>query len=98
MPKEHARKYIRFRPDVGSYAVIDFNPNKDVPFHGQALALIIDEAPMGGCSLVSLKDVTLNPGAECRVKLGAMAPLRAQCVWVKQLDEDVFRIGFRFLE
>lgn len=95
---DHKRKFIRFKPDAGAYAVIDFNGDANVPFRGQAIALIVEEAPMGGCSLVVLQDVKFNPGAECKVKLGALSPLCARVAWVKQLDEDVSRIGFQFLE
>jgi hypothetical protein len=42
--------------------------------------------------------VGLAKGAVYRFKVGKMAPLRAEVVWERVLDDKVIRYGLRFLE
>ena len=91
------RKHIRFKPDPLAYALIDSREGASefVPDH---VALIADEAPMGGCGLIAGDIDHLQMHSICRVKLGELAPLRAEVVWRKAIDHSIVRIGFSFLE
>ena len=93
------RRHIRFRPDTGELAYIDLLADNE--FKPEIQALIVNESPMGGCCLVMLRDdetEKLRQNDRCRVKVGKLAPLKAEAVWVRRLDEDVIKVGFRFLE
>lgn len=94
---EGKRRFVRFEPDVGDYAQIDKNPD-DGDFKVDSIALIVDEAPYGGCSLVCLKNAGMEKGAVHRFKIGKLSPLRAEIVWLREVDDKVVRIGLRFLE
>lgn len=91
------RKYIRFRPDANAYAQIDKDPERS-EFSFEYAGLILEEAPMGGCGLVVHEMAGLTVGDVLRVKVGELAPLKAQVVWTKSLGDQVVRIGMKFLE
>lgn len=92
------RRFIRFPGDPLDFALIDFGPD-DRPFAPQLVALVVEEAPMGGCSLaVCAGDDHLANGRDCRVKVGRMSPVRAEIRWTRTLDDRVTRIGLQFLE
>ncbi len=91
------RKYIRFEPDSGDFVQIDKN-SQSGEFHFQEVALLVEESPMGGFSIACLRSVGLMKGAVYRFKVGKMAPLKAEVVWERILDDKVVRFGMRFLE
>ncbi len=92
------RRLIRFRGDPLDFALLDFGAD-DRPFSPQLVALIVEEAPMGGCSLAaSTLEEHLVEGRRCRVKVGRMEPLRAEIRWTRPLDDRVTRVGLQFLE
>jgi ABC-type uncharacterized transport system substrate-binding protein len=43
-------------------------------------------------------DDRLTEETECMVRIGDLAPLKSQIRWVKELHNDVQRIGVMFLE
>lgn len=91
------RRHIRAKSEPGHFAQIDVNP--DAPeFECHHVAIIVDEAAMFGCGLVCHRDANLKAGAICRIKLGDIAPYKAEVVWVRVLDDQVMRLGCRFIE
>ena len=92
----NTRKYIRFGPDAGDFVQIDKNPDRDA-FEFQEAALLVDES-MGGFSIVCLKSIGLRKGEMYRVKVGRIAPLKAEILWERDLDDRVVRLGFRFVD
>jgi hypothetical protein len=91
------RRHVRFKPDPLDYALIDATLTDD-KFTPSQVALIVEEAPMGGCGLVLLDIPALQSGTRCRVQVGRLAPLLAEVVWRKPIDAEIIRIGLRFLE
>lgn len=91
------RKYIRFEPDPLDYALIDFKLNFG-EFRPEIIALIVDEAPLGGCGLVIKKIDDLKIQQACVIKVGRMAPIAAEVAWFKKLEDDLMRIGIKYLE
>ncbi len=91
------RKYIRFEPDNGDFVQIDKNA-QSTEFHFQDVALLVEESPMGGFGIVCLQSVGLTKGSVYRFKVGKLAPLKAEVVWERILDDKVVRYGLRFLE
>jgi hypothetical protein len=91
------RKYVRFRPDPMDHALIAIN-NTDEPFTPDHVALILDEAPMGGCALVLMDVPLLVQGVRVRVKVGRMDPVLAELCWRKELEHGLVRVGLRYLE
>lgn len=94
---QEQRRYIRFDPDSGDFVQIDKNAQSS-EFQFQEVALLVEESPMGGFGIVCLRAVGLTKGSVYRFKVGKMAPLKAEVVWERVLDDKVVRYGLRFLE
>ncbi|MCX6130769.1 MAG: hypothetical protein NTX25_17130 [Proteobacteria bacterium] len=91
------RRFIRFEPDSGDYVQIDKDP-EGASFTCHEVALLVEESPMGGCSIACLKSIRLSKGSIYRFKVGKMSPLKAEVVWIRELDDKLERCGLRFLE
>ncbi len=92
------RRSLRFPPDEGAVAWLDPSVHEDNrDFKPTIAALVTDEA-LKGCGLITLVHDWLREGAECMVQVGDLAPLRAQIRWVKDLNDNVLKIGVVFLE
>ncbi len=91
------RRHLRFKPDPLDVAYIMFSSdNKE--FQPDVAGLIIEEAPLGGCGLAIRTTEKLQVGDQCSVKVGRLSPLKAEVSWRKNLDSQVIRVGFKFLE
>lgn len=96
--EEGIRRTLRFPPDEGTLAWIDPVLREDkLDFRPTIPALVIDEA-LDGCGLVVLYHDRLAENARCMVRVGNLDPLPAQVRWIKDLDEEVLKIGVMFLE
>lgn len=90
------RKSIRFKPDLGSIALLDFAVEGD--FEPSVTGLICNES-YAGCALVFAADIfKLKAGHTIRVQPGAIGPMPAEVVWVKRLDEELVKVGLKYLE
>jgi len=90
------RRFIRAKPDPLDYAALQL---KDAgTFAPDMVGLIVDEAPMGGASIVVLATPKIKEGQLVRLKVGRLSPLRAEVRWVKPVEKDLLRVGFQFLE
>jgi hypothetical protein len=96
-PSPVKRRHLRFRPDPMEYAEIAVR-NPGTPFTPEMVALVSEEAPMGGCGLVLMETPLLKVGDVCRAKVGRIDPLRAEVVWRKAVEPGIIRIGLKFLE
>ena len=90
------RRYIRFKPDPTDYAQIA--ADTEVGFEPNKVALIMEEAPMGGCSLIMLEASSFRVDEVYKVKLGRMDPVAAKVRWVQDVGDTVSKVGFEFLE
>ena len=96
--ERQARQTLRFPPDEGAVAWIDPNAHADrYNFKPTLAALVTDEALIG-CGLVALSQDWLREGAEFTVRVGNLAPIKAQVRWKRDLGEGVVRLGVAFLE
>lgn len=66
-----------------------FNPN--------TVGLIVDEA-YGGCSIILVTTTKLKIGDICKIQLGGFSPLKAELKHISQLDTNILKLGFQFLE
>ena len=88
------RKQIRFMPDTPSYALIDINPSND-SFDAQYAGLVIDESH-GGCCLVILSKSAIKINDIVKIKILDFPIMLSEVRWVRQLDETVLKIGFKY--
>ena len=88
------RRFIRFPADALSVAHLDWIESGS--FRPTEMALVFSES-QGGCGLVLLhQDVNLRQ--KIRVKVGDLQEILGEVVWKHQLDNDVLKIGVRYLD
>jgi hypothetical protein len=108
LAEELKRSYIRFHPEPLDIAVIDLNQEhldsftqKYFQFEGNTPSLIIDQS-YKGCSVAihnrEQSDEFFKIGFRCLIKVGELAPLRAEVRWREKLSEEILKIGFEFLD
>jgi hypothetical protein len=92
------RKHTRYTPsEKECIALIDTSTDSDSGFDHSISALIFSEAS-GGCGLVVRNTESLHVGSHCKIKIAQLAPIKAEVVWRKPIDDDLIKIGFKFLE
>lgn len=88
-------RQTRFQPDPTTGALIDFKLAKS--FEPTVLGIVVNES-LNGCSLILATDEIVSRGTRIKLKIGELAPLQAQIVWSKNLEENIYKIGVKILE
>ncbi|MBK7960283.1 MAG: hypothetical protein IPK04_03090 [Bdellovibrionales bacterium] len=89
------RKSTRFQPDPMTIAQLDFATGKD--FRPTLIGLVINES-YTGCAIVLVADEAPKKDLKLKIKVGALSPLKAQIAWIKNLEENIYKVGIRLLE
>ena len=89
------KRSIRFQADPMTLGYIDLTGAK--VFTPQLVGIVVNESYMG-CSLVLVSDVALKPGLQIKIKDGVLDPIKSSIVWVKHLEENIYKVGIKFLE
>ena len=92
----HKRKGVRFKPDPGAYAEIEWGAARG-DFKGDLIGLVTDES-FRGCGLVIVFQEPIRTGSKLRVRIGNGPVLRAEVKWSSFLDSEVVRVGVTYLE
>lgn len=96
---EHApRQYLRFPPDEGAVAWVDPNPHATKKSFKPTFAALVTDEALVGCGLITLFQDWIGEGTEFTVRVGKLAPIRAQVRWTRDLGDRVVRIGVVFIE
>lgn len=90
------RKHVRYKPDQMNTAKVQMAAETS-SFQPELSALIYEEA-YGGCCLVFVSPKTPNMRDRWRVQAGNLHPMMAEIVWIKKLDEALWKVGLKFLE
>lgn len=90
------RRNIRYQPDPLTVAWID-PLSSGGTFKPKLKALVFSES-YSGCGLVGLTADFFNIDSSFRIKVGDVLPLRAEIAWVRELDQDVCKLGIRYLD
>ena len=104
------RRYLRFSPGVtegedkgldGSEFIAYIDLNMEGPFQPTLAGYLVQESHAGCCLVINRED----PAAErferdfqCRIKAGPLHPLTAVVRWRRDLDEELLKAGFQFVE
>jgi hypothetical protein len=86
------RRSIRFKPDLGDVAMLEFK-NKANPLP----ALILNESFTGAC-LACICNESLKPGMMVKAKVGKLSFLPAEVVWVEDIDSEVLKFGIEYTD
>ncbi len=84
------RKHIRFESDTNTFVGLRID---ETSIGG----LCITESH-GGCSAVFLNHKLFVAGKTCEIHVGKLSTLNAEIRWVTELDSDVVKVGFEYLE
>ncbi len=90
------RKHVRYRPDKITTAKVQLEAVTS-SFVAEATALVYEEA-YGGCCLVLLSERAIANHDRWRIQVGSLHPMVAEVVWVKRLDDGIYKVGMKFLE
>jgi len=94
-----SRRHPRLDIDLGTLILFDFQDNEQQFSHK---ALIIDTS-FGGCGMitVSTDPKPLQENSICYIKAPELSPIiiiKTKIVWVKEKDNNVFRLGLEYIE
>lgn len=90
------RSKMRFPAEVGEIAMIDRDCESEDS--GELIpALIINES-YNGCALILKSKDAPEMGSKCLITLGRNTPYLAETVWVVNVEEEVTKAGFQFLD
>jgi len=91
------RAHLRFKPDPMEYAQVAVE-SLEHAFKPDFVALIIEESPIAGCSIIAHDHPGVDVGTECLIKIGDLAPLQSRVVWKKPAEPELMQLGLKFLE
>ena len=90
------RRHTRYRPDRLTTAQVQLDAVTS-SFVSEATGLVFEES-YGGCCVIIIHNRPISLQDRWRVQVGSLHPMVAEVVWVKRLDEFVYKVGLKFLE
>lgn len=94
--KAAPRRSVRFTPDPLTIAVLALNTDK--VFRPALVGLVLNES-FGGCSiLINQDDTRIAKDQNVTVKVGQLSLMKAKVIWVKNLEESIYKIGLKFID
>ena len=57
--------------------------------------MVINEA-YAGCSILINSDETIKKDQKIQIKVGQLAVMKGKIVWIKNLEESIYKIGVKF--
>lgn len=89
------KRSIRFEADPMTLGYIDLEGSKE--FDPHLVGIVVNES-YAGCSLVLVSDIELKLKQKINIKVGALDPIRANIAWLKHLEENIYKVGIKYLE
>ena len=90
------RKHTRFKPEVNCLTKICLNLDRK-NFTENIIGLAISES-YGGCAVAVRKCSLFSMGMRCLIVVGELGPIKAEVVWIEEVDLDLIKVGFKYLE
>lgn len=84
------RKHERFEAKSNTFVGIEVE--------GSSIGGLCISESQGGCSAVFVNHNVFMAGKECDVHVDEQSTLKAEIRWVTELDTDVVKVGFQYLE
>jgi hypothetical protein len=89
------RRSVRFTPDPLTIAVLSLNAEK--VFRPVLVGLVLNES-FGGCSILINHDDSLKNDQIVNIKVGQLGLMKAKVIWVKNLEESIYKVGLKFID
>ncbi len=94
MTYQSRRRSVRYQPETNSYArVTELDKDQSL----EHMSLVLNES-YRGCCLIMLRVSHLKEGQRLMVEIPPMNPIQSEVVWNIKIDEDISRIGLKYLE
>jgi len=90
------RKHSRYRPDRMTTAKVQLDAVTS-SFVAEATALVFEES-YGGCCLIIFSTHSISLKDRWKIQIGSLHPMLSEVVWVKKLDDIIYKVGMKFLE
>lgn len=91
--KTSPRSSTRFKPDPLTLAILNPKINSD----SSIVSLVLNES-LTGCALLVHSDDRFKKGQKVVVKVGNLHELTSEIIWITQLEEEIFKLGLKYLE
>ena len=85
----------RFDPDPMTIAYIGLNATGK--FEPVIIGIVTNES-FSGCAVLIATNYDFSKGQTLRIKVGQLDALKAEVAWTKELEEDIKKLGIKFLE
>ena len=85
------RRFIRFDADPNTFVAVKIGEHP--PIGGLAIT-----ESHGGCSAVFLTNQAFKESNQCHIKVGELDALKAEIRWIMDVDKDLVKVGFQFLD
>ncbi|MCB0413958.1 MAG: hypothetical protein KDD50_06470 [Bdellovibrionales bacterium] len=89
MSEKKDKRAIRFSPDKNTLVWVSLEEDSE----NKLVGLAINES-YKGVSAAFLKNFNLKVGESFLIAVGSLAPVKAELRWIKDLDDDLVRVGF----
>ena len=87
------RATTRFKPDPLTSALLFPKINSETCL----LTLVLNESQTGCALLINTED-GFKKGQKVVVKVGNLHELTSEVIWVTEIDENIFKLGLKYLE
>jgi len=107
---EERRRYLRYTPDIAETEdqrtldnehVAYVDTKTEGPFQPDLVGFLIQKSHAGCCLVIQHTEQAsekLVRDYTCRIKAGPLHPLKAVVRWRRDLDDEILKAGFQFLE
>lgn len=93
--KQNPKRPIRFKSEPMTLGYIDVVSTNT--FNPQVVGIVLNES-YTGCALILASDSKFKINQEVKIKVGKLDPMKASIIWLKTLDENIYKVGIKFLE
>jgi hypothetical protein len=90
------RKYIRYPADQNELVTIHYL-DESTKKTGQRVGHSKNES-FNGCCVVFVGNVSFKKGQEVLCESSTLCKVRAKVAWVRNLEEEIIKAGFSFIE
>ena len=92
--KLRIKRSVRFKSEPMTLGYLDLDPTRG--FNPQFVGIVLNES-FTGCALILAIDDELKVKQLIEIKVGNLNPIKASVSWFKILDENILKVGLKFI-
>lgn len=94
LPKLKIKRSVRFKSEPMTLGYLDLETTNS--FNPQLIGIVLNES-FTGCALILAIDDELKVKQQIKIKVGNLDPIKASVSWFKILDENILKVGLKFI-